>query len=92
MYNRCLSLSLPEPACDHAHQSRDHILWDCPRYLAQRRTCLKGYTRTRNTKNLLSTGKGRERLLTFIETSGAFTKSGLLTTAHDLANREFNPD
>ena len=61
--------------CGKNFQTREHILRDCPRYEAHRHT-LREFSEDISIPEILGTTKGITALATFIEESGAFTKSG----------------
>lgn len=62
--------------CGRYLQTRDHILRDCGRHDDFRHVLAKHQPHTLGTRALLSTRKGITALSKFIQSSGAFTKSG----------------
>jgi ribonuclease HI len=63
--------------CGAPLQTREHILFDCPRYLLHRKH-IRNLPSSLQTpiQNLLGTTPGITKLAKFLSTSGAFTKTG----------------
>ncbi|KZT38133.1 hypothetical protein SISSUDRAFT_970126, partial [Sistotremastrum suecicum HHB10207 ss-3] len=66
-----------ECPCGHPHQTRAHILQDCPRHDEHRRT-LTDFDPEISITRLLNEEKGMAALAEFIRLTGAYTKTGEL--------------
>jgi ribonuclease HI len=66
-------------SCGYAPlQTREHILWQCPRYATHRGVLTRAVS-DMNTETLFATPRGRMALAKFIVRTGAFTKTGART-------------
>ncbi|KAJ7705620.1 hypothetical protein B0H16DRAFT_1312765 [Mycena metata] len=77
--------------CGEAFQTREHLLRECPQYEDQRHV-LEAVSRDISLPEILGTKEGIAALAEFLETSGAFTKSGKPRRSPDLPSFEDEPE
>ncbi|KAF8159352.1 hypothetical protein B0H34DRAFT_629768, partial [Crassisporium funariophilum] len=72
-------------------ETREHILRECNRY-SQHRNILEEFSRSLILSEILGTAKGIQALHTFLQKSGAFTRTGQLRTQPNPPSYENEPE
>ncbi|KAJ7016215.1 hypothetical protein C8F04DRAFT_982495 [Mycena alexandri] len=77
--------------CGEQFQTREHLLRECPQYEDQRHV-LEAVSRDISLPEILGTKKGIAALAEFLESSGAFTKTGKPRQPPKLPSVEDEPE